>query len=349
MKKLQIITILLLGVLLISCKGSGRVLPSATGARFELLVVMDNPDWNGTVGRKLYNLLDKDMDALPQPEPMFRISQVNHLNFTDILRPSRNILYVDISPERYTQGKVTFSKNYFAYPQAFVRLAAPDEESLMRAIDDQGENILNYFVVSERERTMHFHKQDLNKEAVKEVRDMFGIEVDIPVELKRATKSDDFYWITNDNGYIRQDLIIYSYPYTDSNTFTYEFLTAKRDSVVKYNIPGEFEGSYMGTEYKYARPAMKEMAVNGEYAVEMKGLWKILNGGSMGGPYYSLTRLDEVNQRVVTVEGFVFAPAANKRNPIRMLEAVVHSMRLPQDVNRLDEVQVVPEQNNDNQ
>ena len=66
-------------------------------------------------------------------------------------------------------------------------------------------------------------------------------------------------------------------------------------------------------------------------------------GGSMGGPYYSLTRLDEVNQRVVTIEGFVFAPATNKRNAIRALEAVAHSMRLPQDVNVIGEVTVTGE------
>ena len=125
---------------------------------------------------------------------------------------------------------------------------------------------------------------------------------------------DNFYWITNNSGYIRQDLVIYTYPYTDPNTFTYEYLTAKRDSVMRANIPGEVEGSYMGTEWKYARPEMQEITVNGEYAAEIRGLWKMIGGGSMGGPYYSLTRLDEVNQRVVTIEGFVFAPATNKRN-----------------------------------
>ena len=90
-------------------------------------------------------------------------------------------------------------------------------------------------------------------------------------------------------------------------------------------------------------PEMQEITVNGEYAAEIRGLWKMIGGGSMGGPYYSLTRLDEVNQRVVTIEGFVFAPATNKRNAIRALEAVAHSMRLPQDVNVIGEVTVTGE------
>lgn len=337
--KTRLIAILCLAGLLISCKNSGRVLPSATGARFEILIVMDNGKWQAPVGRALYNLFDQDMEGLPQPEPLMKIHQVNPANFTDVLKPSRNVLYVNIS-EEYTQPKITYLKDQFSFPQTYVRIGAPNEEDFMRIIQNNGQKIVDYFILSERDRTQYFNKKDLNNSAVQEVKEMFGISIDIPVDLKRATKRENFYWITNDNGYIRQDLVVYSYPYTDPNTFTYDFLTAKRDSVMKYNIPGEFEGSYMGTEYKYARPSFKELAINGEYAVEMRGLWKILNGGGMGGPFISLTRLDEVNQRVVTVEGFVFAPATTKRNPIRMMEAVVYSTKLPVDMNMLSEVVV---------
>ena len=324
-----------------SCKNSTQVLPSATGARFELLVVMENSEWNAPVGRAVFNLFDQDMPALPQPEPMFKINQVRPADFSNILKPSRNILYADISSERYTQPKIAYSKDYYAFPQCYVRITAPNDSAFAHIIRSHGEEILNYFVVSERERTMFFHKKDLNNKAIQEVTELLGVLVDIPTELKHSTKRDHFYWITNNNSYTRQDLVIYSYPYTDPNTFTYEFLTAKRDSVMKHNIPGEVDGSYMGTEYKYARPIMREILIKGEYAAEIKGLWKMLNGGSMGGPYYSLTRLDEVNQRVITIEGFVFAPATNKRNAIRTLEAVVHSLKLPQDMNVIGEVNVI--------
>lgn len=330
---------LLIPLFSISCKNSTRVLPSATGARFELLVVMDDVEWKAPAGRAVFNLFDQDTPGLPQSEPMFKINQVRRNDFSDILKPSRNILYTDIS-DRYTQPKIVYSKDYYAYPQCFVRVVAPNDSAFIRTMKTHGEEILNYFIVSERERTMYFHKKDLNNKAVQELKEHLGILVDIPMDLKRSTKRENFYWITNDNSYIRQDLIVYTYPYTDPNTFTYEYLTAKRDSIMKQHIQGEVEGSYMGTEWKYAHPIMKEYAVNGEYAAEIRGLWKILNGGSMGGPYYSLTRLDEVNQRVVTIEGFVFAPATNKRNAIRTLEAVTHSMKLPQDMNVIGEVNV---------
>ena len=67
----------------------------------------------------------------------------------------------------------------------------------------------------------------------------------------------------------------------------------------------------------------------------------MFGGGSMGGPFYSHTRVDEVNKRVVTVEGFVFAPSKRKRNYIRLLEAAVYTVKLPQEINVIDEVSVV--------
>jgi hypothetical protein len=97
----------------------------------------------------------------------------------------------------------------------------------------------------------------------------------------------------------------------------------------------------MGTELKYAEPEFKEIWVNGGYCAELKGLWKIFNGGGMGGPFYSHTRLDEINQRVITIEGFVFAPGTTKRNHIRYLESVLYSAKLPQEINALKEVSVV--------
>ena len=39
-----------------------------------------------------------------------------------------------------------------------------------------------------------------------------------------------------------QNFVIYSYPYTDKDTFTKEYFVHKRDSVMKINIPGAREG-----------------------------------------------------------------------------------------------------------
>lgn len=65
----------------------------------------------------------------------------------------------------------------------------------------------------------------------------------------------------------------------------------------------------------------------------MRGLWKMV-GDMMGGPFVSHVRLDEKNNRVVVVEGFVFAPETDKRNFIRRIEAALYTLRLPGEFNQ---------------
>lgn len=123
---------------------------------------------------------------------------------------------------------------------------------------------------------------------------------------------------------VQQGILIYDYPYTEDSTFTKSFLLAKRDSLLKKYMPGPTEGSFMTTEHYY-EPELKETNQNGQYAVEMRGLFKMENA-FMGGPFMSLTTYDEERGRIVTVEGFVFAPKFDKREYLREVEAVVKSL-----------------------
>ena len=329
-----------LSILLFSCGKSGVVLPSATGTRYEILVVMDESSWKAPSGRALVALLDQDMKALPQAEPVMSIIHCTRSQFGDILKPTRNILITEIST-RFDAPKITYASNTWSRPQSIVKIEAPNDSVFAETIKKAGDNILEYFLKTERNRQIEISKAYVNHKAIPEIEKMFGIQVDIPSELSKIVKGKDFFWATNNHHHIRKDMVIYSYPYTDKNTFTKAFLIAKRDSVMKANIPGEFEGSYMGTELKHYDPIFREINVNNTYCAELSGLWRMFNGGSMGGPFYSHTRLDEINQRVITVEGFVFAPATKKRNHIRQLEAAVYTVKLPQEINAIKEVSVV--------
>ncbi len=52
------------------------------------------------------------------------------------------------------------------------------------------------------------------------------------------------------------------------------------------------------------------------------------NGISMGGPFVSLSVVDVKRDRIVTVEGFVFAPGKSKMNLVRQVEAVIYSLKI---------------------
>lgn len=323
-----------------SCKDSGNLLPSVTGTIYENLVVMETPYWKGAAGDSVRAYLAADMECMPQIEPLFSLSHTNFHGFSSILKPVRNIFIADIDSTKYTQGKISYYKNQWAKPQAVVKIAAPNTTVFEELMHNYGNNIAHYFVKHEIERQIKFYEGYTNQEGRKAAQEIFGIDINIPNDMGQMIKKEDFLWITDYKTQIRKDIVIYSYPYTDKETFTKEYLLTKRDSIMKQHIQGGVEGSYMGTEYRHIPPQFKAINVRGDYCAELRGLWRIIDGDAMGGPFVSHTRLDAVNQRIITAEVFIYGAGQKKRNALRQMEAVLYSIKLPQDINSLPEIEV---------
>lgn len=321
--------------LFVGCVEKGKLLPNASGTAFEVLVVIDDNDWKNPCGKVVFDMLNTDVPNLPQAEPMFKISHVPHANFDSYLRPARNLIIVSISPEKYTQAKVVYSEERWAKTQAIVSLNAPTQAELTALVEKEQENIIRYFVEKERERFANYLKKKHNSTFSQKAYEKFGIEINVPSDMCQIKEGKNFLWFTNASPKTRQDIVIYSYPYTSEDMFTLDRLVATRDSVLKENVPGPEKDSYMGTETYYEKPVLNEFLHNEAYCAEVRGLWKIYNGSLMGGPFVSLSRLDEIHQRIVTIEGFVFAPGKDKRNYIRQLEAAIYSAKMPQEINQI--------------
>ena len=82
---------------------------------------------------------------------------------------------------------------------------------------------------------------------------------------------------------------------------------------------------------------IKAINVHGKYAMEMRGLWVVKENklenlwDSMGGPFVSHSRVDTETNRVVVVEGFVYAPEKMKRGLMRRLEGSLYTLQLPEE------------------
>ena len=137
----------ILAIVLSGCKGAkGGTKVSATGTIYECLVVMQsrplaNPQ--AVVSGSAYAediattydmvkaIMGADMPCLPQMEPYFNLTHVAPAAFDDFLKPTRNILIVDINSERYTQTKAKYSIDYWSHPQAVYRIQVPDDEAFI--------------------------------------------------------------------------------------------------------------------------------------------------------------------------------------------------------------------------
>lgn len=327
-------------MILTGCKDSGRTLTSASGSIYEMLVVMDKTMWETQTGTAIKECMSADMPCLPQMESYFSVTQVAPQFFDDFMKPARNILYIDINPDRYTQCKIKYNTDVYSQPQAFCRIQCPNEEELLPFIKENAEAIRNWFVRQELIRQGKFYRNYKTTDTRDAVQHRFGSDICIPADYVLVRDSVNLVWAVNDGGSLRRDLIIWSYPYTSEEQLTAEALLKKRDEVLGRNISGTIEGTYMGTEYKHFPPQMTAINVNNRWCAEIRGLWKMQGGEAMGGPFVQHTRIDEINNRVVTAEVLVFAPGQKKRNPLRQAEAILYTLRLPQEINQLKEVEV---------
>lgn len=331
----------LCAVLLTACKSSGRTLPSANGSIYEMLVVIDKALWEGETGDSIKACLGADMPCLPQMEPYFTLSQVSSQLFDDFLKPTRNIFYLDINPARYTQSKVKYRKNVYSQPQAVCLIQSPSAEEFMEVFNKEKLAIRQWFVLEEMVRQGRFYRNYKTTDTREAVQRRFGCDISVPADYLLVRDSADFVWCVNDGGSLRRDLVVWSYPYTSEDQLTEEALLRKRNEVLGRNIGGQLAGSHIGTEYKHFPPQYNAINVNGRWCAEIRGLWKMLDGEAMGGPFVQHTRVDELHGRIITAEVFIFAPGQKKRNPLRQAEAILYTLRLPQEINQLQEVEVV--------
>ncbi len=313
-----------------SCSGTSgdnSLLPTVTGTAYDLLVVGDARVWKDSAGRVLFDILDEDVPGLPQSEPQFNISFIPSKEFSSILKPARNILLFSIDETQYTQGKVSYIRNRWAKPQSIVQITSPNQDELIKVLSEKGTEIIDFFVDAECTRSLNFFKRYSNNEGREFVRKNLNLNVTLPDFLNKYKAGENFVWVSNGSLDSRLDLIIYRTPYTSPDDFKSDHLLMIRDSVLKVNVPGPSEGSYMATEVQFHKPLYREFMYEGRYCAELRGLWRV-EGDIMGGPFVSRSYYDEKNQQIVTAEVFVYAPQHKKRNKIRQMESILRSVEL---------------------
>ena len=334
----------LLALVLMSCgNGQERLLTSATGSIYECLVVTPV---NSASKEAVCTVMGADMYGLPQMEPYFTVSSVTTNQFDDLFKSSRNILIVDINEHKYTQVKLLKSRDMWSKPQALIRIQAPSDEAFLNYWNEYGEAVRDWFVREELARQGAFYRASTNKEA-RAILNKAGYDMLIPedfvvVESKKVKVENDsvnVLWCCNNKGPMRKDVVVYWYPYTSQEQFGNEAIIAMRNDIMGQLVTAQVPGSHMGTEMKHFPPVTQQVpalrdSVGGFYAMETRGLWKIEDGEAMGGPFVSLTRLDQVNGRVVTAEAFLFAAGQKKRNALRQLEAILYTLEMPNERQR---------------
>ena len=313
-----------------SCGGNGgkqksSVRRTAGSAPYELLLVTDK-DWlKGMYGSLLTDVVMQDIPGLPQSEPNFRLTSINPADFNNTFKVFANILVVDIS-SKYKKAGVKIMRNVHVNPQLIITMYAPNNETFVNLLSEQGNNVVNMFVNEELGRERDYLRSAYSGKVLTKVKQMFGCQIYAPKDLNDLKTGLNFLWATSEGRLNNLNMCFYSYPYTSDSTFTLNYFVEKRDSFMMVNLQGEHAQQYMSLDRRSL--TSRYISVDGHFVQEVRGLWQMEND-MMGGPFVSYSQVDTINNRVIVAEGFVYLPNKKKRELIRMLEASLQTLKLP--------------------
>lgn len=319
---LTIITVLIFS----ACNNNEQMLlPGITGKAGEVLIVVDQTNWQGELGDSIRSALQEIYPALPQPEPCFDLSSIPTSSFSNLFRYHRNIVSINLSPD-FKKPSVSVKKDTYAESQFIMDINASDKVECSRFIHDQKDALIELLTKAERDRIIQNYRQYPERDIIEIIKKKHHVSLSIPVGYVLSVDSSDFAWISLETPMISQGILIYSYDYTDTNTFTPAYLIAKRNEFLKKYVPGALPNTYMITVDNFP-VEFSEFTHENLYTAGMKGLWEVQND-FMGGPFISFSKVDEKRNKVVTVEGFVYAPKYDKRNYIRQMEGILHTFKI---------------------
>lgn len=344
------ISLILLSIILFSCGEQGtRTKPVSTGKYGEIFAIVDEDLLTPALREALHNSLQKPQMLYGGEEPFFKVvfmtptqakgSLIYEGTTLIITRSGMNSGVRDLVPPyidttvimKKRDGIHTFlKKNVWSSPQQVLFILGDHADSLADYVESRGNQLLLKVLEMERSEAVGRMTHISDERIRNEIKEKHDIDVRIPISYRIASNSkinekEGFIWLRNEDTDYDLNVIIHYQPYTDTSQFALMNLIARRDSVVKPYITGEAKGSYMATDTQFPY-YLQTVEFNGKFAREYHALWTLEND-FMGGPYYSVTVHDEKNKRLVTLEGFVYAPNKEKTRYLRELQGILYGVR----------------------
>lgn len=315
--------------------GEGQALPSHVGASGELLVVLDAPESEAVqvLLDSIVAVFEDPYDVLPQLEPSFTLMILPRSEFDRFWKPHRNVLDIDLGDRLDTQEpSVRMFRDKHARGQVYIRAMGRSASALAQLIAQRAVEMRTVLHNEEIKRFQDLHGLTRNEVVANRLEKEFGIQLTVPEDARWAKSGSDFIWIDRqltrmkggDNHDVQQGLFISFEPYVAEEQLTMQARLDQRNALLMKQVPGPTKGSFMTTEMRY-HPTYEEVDFGGAFATELRGLWRMEND-YMGGPFFSMTTLDVARNRLVTVEGYAYAPFFDKRDYMREVEAMVKSL-----------------------
>ncbi len=326
-------------------------LPKAKGMPGEIVMVMDSAEWEGELGNTVRSIFQQSVPGLPRDEPMFDLNYIDPHNFQSIFTTAKNIVFVTVLQSnnpgnrklktfftKESLQKIAKDSSIFMFPkedefargQQILHLFGETEQQLIQNLVDHRDELQDFFnsIVQKRTYNMLYNGKP-ETGIINRIKDKFGVYLKVPYGYEIAMDENKFIWIRAFTPQIDKNLFISYVDYTSKEQFSLDSLVNIRERIVRPYVlyKPEDPDSYMVTETKYQDVLRQEINFNGNYAVQLKGLWK-LHKFTMGGPFISYAMVDESTNRLYYIEGFLYSPGIDQRENLRQLDVILNTFKL---------------------
>ncbi len=308
-----------------ACKEQPGVMMSyVSGNAGEVLVVVEKHKWESAVGDSVFQMLTVPVVGLPQEEPMYKVTTVPKAAFSKIFRSHRNIIRINISGNNDKTG-LFIDKDVFAKTQIVISFNCSNDEEFFKLFEKNKDLVMNALYEAELDRIVATYLKFQSTGISVPLKEKHGIVMNFPTGYVLNPNTDDFSWISHETNFLSQAVCIFKKEYRDTSDFSKDNIILWLNEAMKENVPGPSDGSYMTLELSF--PIQHKVLLrNGLYTVEMRGLWRVEND-FMGGPFVSITMVDENTNNILTAFGYVYAGKHDKRIYMRQVEGLLQTIR----------------------
>lgn len=329
MKKISILLSLFIVFALTACNGDKEAKKErSVGGTAEILVVTQTLEqWEGPEGQAIRDYFTQEQYGLPQPEALYKVTHVNANKFSDMFKKHKCILLVE-TDAGMDKPKIELGEDVWAAPQRYIKITAPDDASWVETFEKNKEAYKTMFDKTELQRIMSILRSGASTEIYKTLYDLFGVKMTVPEGFFIAKQEGNFVWLRKELDKSSAGIIIYSEDYTDTTQLELNPIIMKRNILTEKYIPGPTDGSFMTTEREFVPPvASYASTFDAGYATEVRGMWCLV-GDYMAGPFVSYTFVNPNTNKLITAEGYIYAPNQKKRNLLLELQAIICDLKI---------------------
>jgi len=321
----------LLGVFLIlSIIGCGK--PMSKGADDELIILAAIED--ADAARKILTKIFSDTLYTPSPEPYYKAKIIkpddikimqHHPNLiavslnNDLTNLGTRLVKQILPKDSYENSKENnpfiLTVEPYAKLQTMLVINGKSTETILAAIDKQGNKIYNQFEKQFVERQSRFlFKRATKEELEKDVLKKHGFSLQIPwgFSVVQDSVETSVYWIGREEPF---RWLVFHWQEGMVIKDIHEAETFSRD------FPKRIFDHIQYSDYKYKiQPTM----FNDWSGWRITGLWESLEE-SQGGPFIAYTFYDGITDRTYYIHALIYNPGGDKYILLRQLDIIAHT------------------------